>query len=123
MLHGPSLRFLTTRFEGPFADQLFNYSIIQLFRDEIGYIAMSDVLPRAAGDGRDGGNDARAPATQSAGYAGSRADSGTYYESLEAGGAADGEMSCPVCGMPMPDLKGGKASICRVCGFKDSCCF
>ncbi len=33
------------------------------------------------------------------------------------------EMACPVCGMPMPDLKGGKASICMVCGFKDSCCF
>lgn len=33
------------------------------------------------------------------------------------------EMPCPVCGAPMPDLKGGKASICPVCGFKDSCCF
>ena len=30
---------------------------------------------------------------------------------------------CPVCGHPMPDLKGGKASICEVCGFKDSCCY
>jgi hypothetical protein len=36
--------------------------------------------------------------------------------------AAD-EMPCPVCGSPMPDLKGGKASICPTCGFKDSCCF
>jgi hypothetical protein len=36
--------------------------------------------------------------------------------------AAD-EMPCPVCGSPMPDLKGGKASICSTCGFKDSCCF
>lgn len=33
------------------------------------------------------------------------------------------EMPCPVCGSPMPDLKGGKASICPVCGFKDSCCY
>ncbi|HEX6797155.1 MAG TPA: hypothetical protein VF116_05505 [Ktedonobacterales bacterium] len=33
------------------------------------------------------------------------------------------EMPCPVCGHPMPDLKGGKASICPVCGFKDSCCY
>ena len=36
--------------------------------------------------------------------------------------AAD-EMPCPVCGAAMPDLKGGKATICPVCGFKDSCCF
>jgi uncharacterized Zn finger protein (UPF0148 family) len=36
--------------------------------------------------------------------------------------AAD-EMPCPVCGSPMPDLKGGKATICPTCGFKDSCCF
>jgi hypothetical protein len=34
-----------------------------------------------------------------------------------------GQMPCPVCGTPMPDLKGGKASICAVCGFKDSCCY
>jgi Zn finger protein HypA/HybF involved in hydrogenase expression len=33
------------------------------------------------------------------------------------------EMPCPVCGTPMPDLKGGKATICSVCGFKDSCCY
>ncbi len=33
------------------------------------------------------------------------------------------EMPCPVCGTPMPDLKGGKATICPVCGFKDSCCY
>lgn len=32
-------------------------------------------------------------------------------------------MPCPNCGAPMPDLKGGKASICMVCGFKDSCCY
>ena len=38
--------------------------------------------------------------------------------------AADShEMPCPICGAPMPDLKGGKASICPVCGFKDSCCY
>jgi 8-oxo-dGTP diphosphatase len=36
---------------------------------------------------------------------------------------APGEMPCPVCGHPMPDLKGGKGSICPVCGFKDSCCY
>ncbi|HZC79578.1 MAG TPA: hypothetical protein VE258_17610 [Ktedonobacterales bacterium] len=33
------------------------------------------------------------------------------------------EMPCPVCGHPMPDLKGGKESICPICGFKDSCCY
>lgn len=33
------------------------------------------------------------------------------------------EMACPICGHPMPDLKGGKATICAVCGFKDSCCY
>jgi len=33
------------------------------------------------------------------------------------------EMPCPVCGHPMPDLKGGKDAICPVCGFKDSCCY
>jgi hypothetical protein len=32
-------------------------------------------------------------------------------------------MPCPVCGEPMPDLKGGKATICANCGFKDSCCY
>jgi hypothetical protein len=37
--------------------------------------------------------------------------------------AAEREMPCPVCGHPMPDLKGGKATICSVCGFKDSCCY
>jgi hypothetical protein len=36
---------------------------------------------------------------------------------------ADGEMACPVCAAPMPDLKGGKATICPNCGFKDSCCY
>jgi hypothetical protein len=34
-----------------------------------------------------------------------------------------GQMPCPVCGTPMPDLKGGKTTICVVCGFKDSCCY
>lgn len=33
------------------------------------------------------------------------------------------EMPCPVCGHLMPDLKGGKATICPACGFKDSCCY
>ncbi|HEX8981908.1 MAG TPA: hypothetical protein VF792_03990 [Ktedonobacterales bacterium] len=41
-------------------------------------------------------------------------------ESLE---YAEGEMACPVCFAPMPNLKGGKATICPNCGFKDSCCF
>ena len=30
---------------------------------------------------------------------------------------------CPRCGQPMPALKGGTASICPNCGFKDSCCY
>jgi hypothetical protein len=34
-----------------------------------------------------------------------------------------GMMDCPVCGHEMPDLKGGKATICPACGFKDSCCY
>jgi len=34
-----------------------------------------------------------------------------------------GQMACPACGSAMPDLKGGRATICPVCGFKDSCCF
>jgi len=34
-----------------------------------------------------------------------------------------GLMECPVCGHLMPDLKGGKATICSACGFKDSCCY
>jgi membrane protease subunit (stomatin/prohibitin family) len=34
-----------------------------------------------------------------------------------------GVMACPVCGHEMPDLKGGKATICPECGFKDSCCY
>jgi predicted amidophosphoribosyltransferase len=33
------------------------------------------------------------------------------------------QMLCPACGHPMPDLKGGKASICENCGYKDSCCY
>ena len=37
--------------------------------------------------------------------------------------ANDREMPCPMCGAAMPDLKGGKASICPNCGFKDSCCY
>lgn len=36
---------------------------------------------------------------------------------------SDREMPCPVCGGVMPDLKGGKSSICPNCGFKDSCCY
>ena len=37
--------------------------------------------------------------------------------------AREREMPCPICGHLMPDLKGGKATICPVCGFKDSCCY
>lgn len=37
--------------------------------------------------------------------------------------APEREMPCPICGHSMPDLKGGKATICPVCGFKDSCCY
>jgi uncharacterized Zn finger protein (UPF0148 family) len=44
-------------------------------------------------------------------------------QELAAGTAGEREMHCPVCGHPMPDLKGGKDSICPVCGFKDSCCY
>jgi rubrerythrin len=44
-------------------------------------------------------------------------------EEVEAETGAAREMPCPVCGHPMPDLKGGKDSICPVCGFKDSCCY
>jgi len=31
--------------------------------------------------------------------------------------------SCPVCGEPMSDLRGGRTSICANCGFKDACCY
>jgi hypothetical protein len=37
--------------------------------------------------------------------------------------ALGGEMPCPVCGHLMPDLKGGRETICLSCGFKDSCCY
>ncbi len=30
---------------------------------------------------------------------------------------------CPRCGYAMPALRGGTASICTNCGFKDSCCY
>lgn len=42
---------------------------------------------------------------------------------IPASANGDREMSCPMCGASMPDLKGGKASICPNCGFKDSCCY
>lgn len=44
-------------------------------------------------------------------------------EGTAASPAGEREMPCPMCGEPMPDLKGGKASICPNCGFKDSCCY
>lgn len=46
-----------------------------------------------------------------------------HTEADQSSAAAGGQMPCPNCGALMPDLKGGKASICPVCGFKDSCCF
>ncbi len=52
-----------------------------------------------------------------------QASVGKEDASVETEKTEKGEMPCPVCGTPMPDRKGGKASICRVCGFKDSCCF
>jgi hypothetical protein len=45
--------------------------------------------------------------------------SGAPYASEDAAGT----QPCPCCGHPMPDLKGGRGTICGVCGFKDSCCF
>ncbi|HEX6541494.1 MAG TPA: hypothetical protein VF040_07045 [Ktedonobacterales bacterium] len=47
----------------------------------------------------------------------------TQRDDERAEGNDSREMPCPVCGTPMPDLKGGKATICPVCGFKDSCCY
>jgi rubrerythrin len=44
-------------------------------------------------------------------------------QAFAASTAGEREIPCPVCGHPMPDLKGGKDSICPVCGFKDSCCY
>ena len=35
----------------------------------------------------------------------------------------DEAQPCPRCGHAMPALKGGSASICPNCGFKDSCCY
>ncbi|HLG73009.1 MAG TPA: hypothetical protein VK009_21525 [Chloroflexota bacterium] len=35
----------------------------------------------------------------------------------------DEEQPCPGCGHPMPALKGARLSICRVCGYKESCCY
>jgi hypothetical protein len=45
------------------------------------------------------------------------------HESSRQNDLREGQMPCPVCGTPMPDLKGGKATVCAVCGFKDSCCY
>lgn len=38
-------------------------------------------------------------------------------------GGREETQPCPRCGHPMPALKGGSASICPNCGFKDSCCY
>jgi hypothetical protein len=59
--------------------------------------------------------------TPISGKNGSRTERGEAAEQQEH--SAGREMPCPTCGHPMPDLKGGKASICPVCGFKDSCCY
>ncbi|HEY7908403.1 MAG TPA: hypothetical protein VIC60_05985 [Thermomicrobiales bacterium] len=40
-----------------------------------------------------------------------------------ASGSRDETQPCPRCGHAMPALKGGSASICPNCGFKDSCCY
>ncbi len=61
---------------------------------------------------------ARTVTTDTAPTADARQDAPEPREELAAG-----EMPCPVCGSPMPDLKGGKATICPTCGFKDSCCY
>jgi hypothetical protein len=55
----------------------------------------------------------------------SRQDGATSDGAQEvcATGLNAGLMACPVCGHEMPDLKGGKATICPECGFKDSCCY
>ncbi len=37
--------------------------------------------------------------------------------------AQAGTQSCPSCGHPMPDLAGGRVSICPRCGYKESCCY
>jgi hypothetical protein len=47
----------------------------------------------------------------------------THEAQTEHDEPAERTMPCPVCGHPMSDLKGGKATICPVCGFKDSCCY
>lgn len=36
--------------------------------------------------------------------------------------AEAGIQTCPQCGSPMPDLRGGRLSVCRTCGYKDDCC-
>jgi hypothetical protein len=35
----------------------------------------------------------------------------------------DETQPCPRCSYAMPALKGGSASICPNCGFKDTCCY
>lgn len=37
--------------------------------------------------------------------------------------AGQGEQPCPACGHPMPTLRGGTASLCPNCGYKESCCY
>jgi hypothetical protein len=68
--------------------------------------------------------------SQPAGSAGAAADAQVSApqqtqrpERMERREGASREMPCPVCGEPMPDLKGGKGTICPNCGFKDSCCY
>jgi hypothetical protein len=55
--------------------------------------------------------------------AGDGAENGMRQDESNRQARPEREMPCPVCGHPMPDLKGGKDSICPVCGFKDSCCY
>ena len=35
----------------------------------------------------------------------------------------DNIQACPECGQDMPSLMGKKDSVCRACGYKESCCY
>jgi membrane protease subunit (stomatin/prohibitin family) len=52
-----------------------------------------------------------------------RAETEERQHDVDCAPMSEREMPCPMCGAIMPDLKGGKASICPNCGFKDSCCY
>jgi hypothetical protein len=67
--------------------------------------------------------DATTSETSETGETLAETDEARSFPPTPASEVGEREMLCPVCGAPMPDLKGGKAAICSVCGFKDSCCF